>query len=57
MKWKVNGKCSDCISEGVDLDFAVEVDGGCVWIVEGDALQDVFGDNGVVEVGSVAAVD
>ena len=38
MKWKVNGKCSDCISEGVDLDFAVEVDGGCGWIVEGDAL-------------------
>ena len=38
MKWKVNGKCSDCISEGVDLHFAVEVDGGCAWIVEGDAL-------------------
>ena len=26
MKWKVNGKCSDCMSEGVDLDFAVEKD-------------------------------
>ena len=36
MKWKVNGKCSDCKSEGVDLDFAVEVDGGCVWIGKGD---------------------
>ena len=44
------------MSEGVDLDFAVEVDGECVWIGEGDALQDVFGDNGVVEVSSVAAV-
>ena len=30
MKWKVNGKCLDCMSEGVDLDFAVEVDGECV---------------------------
>ena len=56
MKWKVNGKCSDCMSEGVDLDFAVEVDRGCVLIGEGNALQDVFDDNGVVEVGSVAAV-
>ena len=36
MKWKVNGKCLDCKSEGVDLDFAVEVDGGCVWIGKGD---------------------
>ena len=38
MKWKVNGKCSHCMSEGVDLGFAVEVDGGCVCISEGDAL-------------------
>ena len=28
MKWKVNGKLSDCVSEGVDLDFAVVADGG-----------------------------
>ena len=43
---------------GVDLVFAAEVDDGCVWIGEGDgdALKNVFGDNGVVEVGSVAAV-
>ena len=38
MKWKVNGKCSDCMSEGVDLGFAVKVDGGCVWIGEDGAL-------------------
>ena len=44
------------MSEGVDQDFAVEVDGKCVRIGEGDALQDAFGDNGVVEVGSVAVV-
>ena len=58
MKWKVNGKCSDCMSEGVDLDCAVEVDGRCVWIGEGDGeeLKDVFGDNGVAEVSCVAAV-
>ena len=43
---------SDCMSEGVD----VEVDGGFVWSGKADALQDIFGDNGVVEVGSVAAV-
>ena len=30
IKWKVNGKCSDCMSEGVDLGFAVKVDDGCV---------------------------
>ena len=30
MKWKVNDKCLDCMAEGVDLDFAVEVDGECV---------------------------
>ena len=29
MKWKVNSKCMDCVSEGVVLDFAVVVDGGC----------------------------
>ena len=34
MKWKVNGKCSDYMSEGVDFDFAVEVDGRCFWIGE-----------------------
>ena len=28
MKWKVNGKCSGCVLEGVVFDFAVEVDGG-----------------------------
>ena len=44
------------MSEGVDLGVDVEVDGGFVWSGKGDALQDVFGDNGVVEVGSVAAV-
>ena len=42
MKWKVNGQWSDCMSEGVDSDFAVEEDRECVWI-EGDALKDVFG--------------
>ena len=26
VNWKVIGNCSDCMSEGVDLDFAVEVD-------------------------------
>ena len=29
MKWKVNNNCSDCVLEGVDLDIAVVVDGGC----------------------------
>ena len=29
MKWKVNGNCLDCLSEGVNLDFTVVVDGGC----------------------------
>ena len=29
MKWKVNGKCSVCVVEGVVLDFAVVVDGRC----------------------------
>lgn len=38
MKWKVNGECSDCVSEGVDLDFAVVVDGGCGLIGAGDLL-------------------
>ena len=38
MKWKVNGKRSDCMSDGVDLGFAVEVDVGCVWIGEGGTL-------------------
>ena len=38
MKWKVNGKRSDFMSDGVDLDFAMGVDGGCLWIGEGDAL-------------------
>ena len=38
MKWKVNGKCSDCVLEGVVLDFAVVVDGGCGLIGEGDVL-------------------
>ena len=38
MKWKVNGKFLDCMLEFVDLGFTVEVDGGCVWIGEGDAL-------------------
>ena len=52
----MNGKCSDCMSEGVDLGVDVEVDGGSVWSGKGDALQDVFGDNGVVKVGIVAAV-
>ena len=44
------------MSEGVDLGVDVEVDGGSVWSGKGEALQDVFGDNGVVKVGSVAAV-
>ena len=52
----MNGKCSDCMSEGVNLGADVEVDGGFVWSGKGDALQDVFGDNGVVKVGIVAAV-
>ena len=52
----MNGKCLDCMLEGVDLGVDVEVDGGFVWIGKGDALQDVFRDNGVVEVGSVSAV-
>ena len=38
MKWQVNCKSSDCMSEGVDLDFAVEVDGECVQIGGVDAL-------------------
>ena len=38
MKWKVNGKCSDCVLEGVVLDFAVVVDGGCGLTGEGDVL-------------------
>ena len=38
MKWEVNGKCSDCMSEVVDFNFAVKVDGGCVQIGEGDVL-------------------
>ena len=38
MKWKVSGKCSDCVLEGVDLDFAVVVDGVCGWIGEGEVL-------------------
>ena len=29
MKWKVNDKCSDCLLEGLGLDFAMVVDGGC----------------------------
>ena len=39
MKWKVNGKYSDCMSDGVDFDFAVEVDGGYLWISEGHAFR------------------
>ena len=34
----MNGKCSDCMSEGVDLGFAVKLNDGCVWIGEGDVL-------------------
>ena len=41
---------------GVHLGVDVEGDGRFVWSGKGDALKDVFGDNGVVEVGSVAAV-
>ena len=44
------------MSEGMDLGVDVEVDRGFVWSGKGEVLQDVFGDNGVVEVGSVGAV-
>ena len=38
MKWKVNGKCLNCVLEGVDLDFAMVVDSGSGLIGNGDAL-------------------
>ena len=34
----MNRKCSDCVSEGTVLDFAVIVDGGFGLIGEGDVL-------------------
>ena len=34
----MNGKCSDCVSEGGVLDFAVVVDGGFALIAKGDIL-------------------
>ena len=36
MKWEVNGKCLDCVLEGVFLDFDVVVNGGFGLTGKGD---------------------
>ena len=55
MKWKVNGKYLDNVSEGMFLYFDVVVDGRFGLVGKGDALQNVCS-GGVVEVDSVVVV-
>ena len=58
MKWKVNGKCSDCRSVDAVLDFAVVLDGRFGLFGQGDVLKVVCrgGCGGDGEVDIVVAV-